>query len=81
MIFTSTRRMLSDSKLRLRARILTPLLRSTSVSIPALIILVLDVTGASRMHALTGSFANSALHDRGCSRYLKPPTSRSDLAM
>ena len=60
--------MLSDSKLRLRARILTPLLRSTSVSIPALIILVLDVTGASRMHALTGSFANPALHDRGCSR-------------
>ncbi len=55
MIFTSTRRMLSDPKLRLRARIRTPLLRSTSVSIPALIILVLDVTGASRMHALTGS--------------------------
>ena len=35
---------------------------------PALIILVLDVTGASRMHALTGSFANSALHDRACSQ-------------
>ena len=48
---------------------------------PALINLVLDVTGASRMHALTRSFANPALHDRGCSRCLKPPTSRSDLAM